>query len=1117
MEAPRVQSYRAIDPRIYAYQNPGVVYHEGWTKIGETRTQTVEERIAQQTKTAGLKVALQWERPARYTDGTGKDFRDHDFHTYLEHQQVERERDAKTKRPNEWFKIDGETSLKHFEAFARRGTVVPQEEKHEYILRSEQAEAVELTRQAYERGEKVFLWNAKPRFGKTLTAYDLVRQIGWKKVLVLTNRPAIADSWANDFRRFIGWRGELLFISEANALKGRPDVYDRKGYNAKLDAQSPDEEPYGYVAFVSLQDLKGAKRFGGRHDKLDWIADTVFDLVIVDEAHEGAETERAEVALDSIKHNFCLHLSGTPFKQLANNKFTEAQTYTWSYVDEQEAKANWQGESENPYAPLPRMEMRTYQLSPMIEAKVRKGFDEEHRYAFDLSEFFKTDSKGKFVYEEKVRAFLSALTTQKKYPFSTPELRGELKHTLWVLNRVASVKALEVLLKEEGSLFKDYEIVIAAGDGKSVDEDAEVISDAALNRVRKAIASGKPTITLSVGQLTVGVTVPEWTGILMLNQLKSPAAYFQATFRVQNPHTYRDGDTLYMKEVAYVFDFDPTRTLELFEQFAAEVVPPLGGVSGSPTEKREARIRRLLNFYPVLGEDDNGEMVELDVAEVLAIPRKLKCQEVVKQGFMSNFLFQDITCFFRNAKVYEGIINKMPAVDDFHATQKKAEAVSGEGIRVDEEGNVVVPPEVVVGTATELFGDKVYGYETKAQSRLTAPPPVVREGDSFEPASYADTVVASTELTLTKVVQEIKDTLIAPATAGLKRNAINAIGRSVEAELEATVKPLTHDYRKAVTEAEAAYDKVLLSATTDDERVSAQKELHAQLQELSVDYREKVNAATETYVKAQPIDVIDLVETAKKEVEKQDQESNIRLRLRGFTRTIPSFLMAYGDEKLTLANFDSYVPPEVFKEVTSITLEDFRLLRDGGELNGEKVPGHFFDERVFNDAVQEFLRKRRELADYLDPAQSEDIFNYIPHQKTNQVYTPREVVVQMVNALEAENPGCFDDPTKTFADLYAKSGLFIAEIAKRLYRSKAMKQHLPDDKARIRHIFTHQLYAMMPTEILHRIVIAYLFDRDAELREQAAPHFICADSAQAATDGTHPTLIATAFTPLHKN
>ncbi len=1093
----QVQSYRAIDPRIYAYQTPGVVYHEGWTKIGGAYTQSVAKRIAQQTKTAGLRVALQWERPARYTDGSGEAFEDHAFHAYLEAQLVERGRDGVTKRPNEWFRIGGEASLDHFERFARRGTKVPQEARQEYFLRAEQAEAVDLTQQAYERGVKAFLWNAKPRFGKTLTAYDLVRRMGWKRVLVLTNRPAIADSWANDFSRFIGWRGELLFVSEVDALKGRRDVYTRSSYQAKLDAQAPEDEPYGFVAFVSLQDLKGAKRFGGRHTKLDWVAETVFDLVIVDEAHEGAETERAEVALDRIRHNFCLHLSGTPFKQLANNKFAPEQTYTWSYVDEQEAKANWRGESENPYAALPRMEMYTYQLSPMIETEVRRGFNEDYRYAFELSEFFKTGRDGKFVYEAKVRAFLTALTTQTKYPFSTPELRGELKHTLWVLNRVASVKALEALLKEEGSLFRDYEIVIAAGDGKRADEEEAVISEAALNRVRRAIASGKPTITLSVGQLTVGVTVPEWTGILMLNHLKSPAAYFQATFRVQNPHVYRVGEQLYMKEVAYVFDFDPTRTLELFEQFAAEVVPVPEGVAGSPVEQREARIRRLLNFYPVLGEDDDGEMVALDVAEVLAIPRKLKCQEVVKQGFMSSFLFQDIACFFRNAKVYEQIINQMPIAEGFDTVSTKGTPVSGDGVEVDEDGQVVVAPEVVVGTAKELFGEKVYGYETVAQNELKGAAFTLQEGYSPETMDVVDVVVATTEATLASVVQEVKKTLVAPATAGLKRNAINAIERRVEAGLEVAVKPLTRDYQRSVAEAAVKRDQALAKASTEEESRAAEKSYQEQVQALTEDYREQVSAATETYVKEQPVGVAEQVEKAKAEEKKRDTENDLRLRLKGFTRTIPMFLMAYGDEQLTLANFDTYVPPEIFKDVTSITLDDFRLLRDGGERNGEKVPGHFFDEQVFNDAVQEFLRKRRELADYLNSEQREDIFNYIPRQKTSLVYTPREVVIQMVDALEAENPDCFNDPEKTFADLYAKSGLFIAELAKRLYRSEVMKRHFPDDRARIKHIFTHQLYAQMPNEIFHRIVTAYLFDRDPSLREVAAPHFICADSTEA--------------------
>ena len=273
-----------------------------------------------------------------------------------------------------------------------------------------------------------------------------------------------------------------------------------------------------------------------------------------------------------------------------------------------------------------------------------------------------------------------------------------------------------------------------------------------------------------------------------------------------------------------------------------------------------------------------------------------------------------------------------------------------------------------------------------------------------------------------------------------------------------------------------------------------------------------MEAAVRDYVNGLPERATGLALTEQAEANKETAEDRIRDRLRGFARTIPSFLMAYGDDSLTLANFDRKVEAETFKELTGITLEEFRLLRDGGEMDGERVDGHVFDETVFNDSVREFLAKKRELADYFDGAQKEDIFDYIPQQKTNQVFTPRAVVVRMVDALERENPGCFDDPTHTFADLYAKSGLFLAEIAKRLYRSAAMRRHFPDDKARREHIFTCQLYAMAPTRIIHRIVLAYLLGFDETLRQRVGEtHIVQADAAEAAQRGKLTTLVRETF------
>ena len=1066
-----LRSYTAIEPRIYAYQTPDVQGHEGWTKVGEARRQTVEARIAQQTKTAGLRWRLCWARPARFADG--KDLRDTAFHGYLEAQGVERMRHYETGRKLEWFRVGGEASLAHFEAFVQKG-VPGGGERSEYFLRSEQAEAVLRAKDYFERGGREFLWNAKPRFGKTLAAYDLVRQMGCRKVLILTNRPAVADGWVSDFARFIGWQTDLVFVSDNEGVRKRREVLSRQSYVGL-------GEDKGFVAFESLQGLKGSKYFGGDFDKLHWMTEIDFDLVLLDEAHEGTETEKAAFALERLRWKHCLHLSGTPFKQLASGDFTEGQIFTWSYVDEQEAKAAWAGEENNPYEALPRLKLLTYQLSPMIEARVEQGYDEDHAYAFSLTEFFKTKANKTFVYEDKVRAFLKALTTQSKYPFSTPELRAELRHTLWVLNHVDSAKALAQLLAEEGSGFEGYEIVIAAGDGRGVDGEG-VISERALERVRTAIAkSGKPTITLSVGQLTVGVTVPEWTGILMLNTLKSAAAYFQATFRVQNPHVcLRDGQ-MYMKEEAYVFDFDPTRTLELFAQLANESVPELEGEALAPEERRERKIRTLLNFFPVIGEDEAGEMVELNVAEVLAIPRRLKCQEVVNRGFMSNFLFR-IDNLFRNPEKFERIINKLPAPESFHAAKKPADDLSLRDDALDEAGNVALPEEAIVGRAKELFGDKVYTVESLSALGMSE-----REAERYKEG----------------VTKTVTQKIVPAATEGLPKSAQRKVAAEMGKALEERFAAVDREYRHTVAEVEAEYAaRSAEVGETEAARSRLDEEKEATLTAAAMSRDAALHQAAETFLQEAPVTAVRLSEGKRAEERKQSIQDQARDRLRGFARTIPSFLMAYGDDRLTLANFDAYIDDATFKEVTGITLGEFRELRD---------EGRFFDESVFNDAVQTFLKKKRDLADYFSGAHEEDIFDYIPPQKTNQIFTPRKVVLRMVDALEQENPGCFDDPSKTFADLYAKSGLYLAEIAKRLYKSPELRRHFPDGRERLRHIFTKQLYAMAPTRIVHLIVLEYLLGFDPALRQEAEAHIVQADAALAAQEGRLAELVAEKF------
>lgn len=254
-------------------------------------------------------------------------------------------------------------------------------------------------------------------------------------------------------------------------------------------------------------------------------------------------------------------------------------------------------------------------------------------------------------------------------------------------------------------------------------------------------------------------------------------------------------------------------------------------------------------------------------------------------------------------------------------------------------------------------------------------------------------------------------------------------------------------------------------------------------------------------------EVIKTVETQKRERTKETIEDAVRDHLRSFARTIPSFLMAYGDDSTTLETFDTIIPDEVFLEVTSITLEQFRLLRDGGlytdaETGEEKrYPGKLFDPVVFDDSINEFLALRVRLSNYFDDTQSEDIFDYISPQKTNQIFTPKHIVKQMVDLLEQENPGCFDDPSKTFADLYMKSGLYIAEIVKRLFNSNGMKQAYSDETQRLQHIFEKQVYGLAPTEIIYQIALHFIlgFDEDNLIQNH---HLRQCDALPYAKDGT---------------
>ena len=1111
-----VKSSTRVVPKLYSFSMPGIPRYDGWTKIGYTEQARVEDRIRQETQTAGIPWKLEWQGTAVYDDGSGDSFHDSDFHAYLKKVGVERvaAEELGQKRSPEIFHVDGPTGKRHFYDFRENRGVVAEDAAQDYALRAEQADAVAKTADymaLHEGGE--FLWNAKPRFGKTLTTYDFVRRAHAHKVLIVTNRPAIANSWYDDYTKFLGRESGYWFISETESLRGRENVVSRQQF---LDAVTHDpkhELPRDFIAFVSLQDLKGAIDFGGRYDKLAWVSELDWDVLVIDEAHEGVDTTKTDVAFDHVRRRFTLHLSGTPFKAIASEKFPEAAIYNWTYADEQQAKRDWDETrgTPNPYADLPRLNLFTYQMSEIARGQAEAGTmidGEREEWAFDLNEFFAVNENGHFLHNVDVDRFLDALTTQKKYPFSTPELRDELKHTFWMLNRVNSAKALAKKLKRH-PVFGEYEIVVAAGDGKlAMGADGDATSDAAderanaaaLDRVREAIATHDKTITLSVGQLTTGVTVPEWTAVLMLSNMKSPALYMQAAFRAQNPCLFSDGGTFRRKENAYVFDFDPARTLVVFEQFANDLYADTAAGHGD-VDARKRRIKKLLNFFPVLGEDEGGEMVELDAEEVLSIPRKIRSLEVVRRGFMCDFLFQNISGVFRAPAEVLDIIEGLPQYKE--ADPVGIDANTAEELALGDDGEVDVPDEIVVGTATDVFGGKVYG---SIEEELDG---IIMGIEYDSSLSHSDE-----DRALDEIAARFVSTVAAPLVDAAKEHYDDLgsaqrkhIERKITADARSAVNRQIGDFKIQKSKIELAHEKALEAAETDEQQAAADADYARGMDEALDALKASLAASKQQLVHSAGEDIVRTVETAKREARKNDIEGTIRDHLRGFSRTIPSFLMAYGDEGTTLASFDAIIPAEVFLEVTGITVEQFRFLRDGGDFADSETgetrhfDGHLIDPVVFDDSVKEFIALRSRLADYFDDGATEDIFDYIPPQKTNQIYTPRRVVAQMVDLFEVENPGCFDDPEHTFADLYMKSGLYITEIVKRLYRSDRMRVAIPDDAERLRHILERQVFGIAPTRIIYEIATHYILGADGEVCPGARANFVCADSAALAKEG----------------
>lgn len=614
-------------PTIYAYQLDGVASHKGLLKVGFT-DRDAKTRVAEQLKTARLKYNIVWESSAMRNDGSS--FTDFDIHRYLRKKKIKNV-------DGEWYQC----TIKDLDAalIAVRDKIENEENRTEtFAMRPEQEEAVEKTIAYFDSFKKDnpgktphFLWNAKMRFGKTFASYQLAKKKGWKKVLVLTFKPAVEDAWKEDLLSHVDFEGWQFISKKAHELTQKD-----------IDTDKP------LVCFGSFQDYLGKNSStGGIKTKNEWVHATNWDCIIFDEYHYGAWRENAKelfsaetpkeiefgegVGIDyfdeetiPITTGHYLYLSGTPFRAIASGEFIEEQIFNWTYSDEQRAKENWKGEN-NPYAALPRMVMLTYQLPDAIREIAMKGEFSE----FDLNIFFSAEGEGKkakFKYEDEVQKWLDLIrgafsetsvdnlklgAKKPPLPFSHAPLLKVLTHTFWFMPSVSSCFAMANLLKQrQNTFYHDYEVVIAAGTQAGIGLDALY---PVLDAMTDNPLSSK-SITLSCGKLTTGVSVKPWSGIFMLRNSSSPETYFQAAFRVQTPWTIKNPDSKspnkidIMKEECYVFDFAPDRALRQIADYSCR----LNVNESNP----EAKVAEFINFLPVLAYDGSS-MKQIDAAGIL--------------------------------------------------------------------------------------------------------------------------------------------------------------------------------------------------------------------------------------------------------------------------------------------------------------------------------------------------------------------------------------------------------------------------------------------------------------------------------------------------------------------
>ncbi|MFR1620756.1 Eco57I restriction-modification methylase domain-containing protein [Megamonas funiformis] len=648
--------------------------HEGLLKIGDATLKTdqpieklipncsllnksAKKRIETYTNTAGIDYKLLYTQLAVKKEKNKIDkkdklvaFRDYEVHNVLKASNIKPEKLVKSR---EWFRLDLETAKKAIEAVINNEKNLLKKDIKAYtpiIFRPEQEEAIDKTVKLFTSTKKKefskMLWNAKMRFGKTVSALEVIRQCKFNKTIIITHRPVVDKGWEEDFNK--------IFYNEKNFIYG-----SKKDSSLKELIVSKKK----FVYFASIQDLRNSKTVGGIYDKNDDVFDTEWDLVIVDEAHEGTTTALGdEVIKRLVKSNSShntkfLALSGTPFN-IIDEYNDEKCVYTWDYIMEQDSKEKWSenhfGDS-NPYEELPKMHIYTYNLGELLKTKYVED------KAFNFKEFFRTwtgnikiDLKqmpknaniGDFVHENDIISFLNLITkkdSQNNYPFATEKYRDLFRHTLWMVPGVKEAKALSELMKSHpvfGSTA--FKIVNVAGDGDSEEENKD-----ALNLVKTAIKEAGTegyTITLSCGKLTTGVTIREWTAVMMLagSYSTSASTYLQTIFRVQSPCNLNGK----IKTDCYVFDFAPDRALKVIAESVNISTKP-GRIN---SEEKQKILGAFLNYCPVISLEGT-KMKELSTSRLLQRVKRVYAEKAIKNGFDDDSLYSDELLKLQNVDV----------------------------------------------------------------------------------------------------------------------------------------------------------------------------------------------------------------------------------------------------------------------------------------------------------------------------------------------------------------------------------------------------------------------------------------------------------------------------------